>query len=338
MERSVFYYVIFLLMCHFLCSGSIRTQKEVPGHVNVLLGHDQRKQELTASISTVQRDITTPITTIPNLVPTTPTISTSPFLNPNSNPDTVSPASTIPFSTPTTVNSPMFSGASWCIASPTASQTTLQVALDYACGFGGADCSAIQPGGSCYNPNSIRNHASYAFNKYYQKNPVPNSCNFGGTAVIISTNPSTGACQYPSTSTSTSVLNTTNSNGANVFGSVPVPTNPSPSSAAAPDTLNSFADICGTGPLLIVFVAIVIIEIDLLEFGKFPHLLQLQLQLHAYAESRKRINSTNVPCHPPTTGVRVTFFSHYTTQPTTLPSHAITCTALPPRNMSLTTF
>ncbi|WVY89696.1 hypothetical protein V8G54_035210, partial [Vigna mungo] len=165
------------------------TVKEVPGHVNVL-GHDQGKQEFTVSISTVQRDITTPIPTIPNLIPTTPTISTSPFLNPNSNPDTVSPPSTFPFTTPTTVNSPLSSGASWCIASPTASQTTLQVALDYACGYGGADCSAIQPGGSCYNPNSIRDHASYAFNKYYQKNPVPNSCNFGGTAVIISTNPS----------------------------------------------------------------------------------------------------------------------------------------------------
>ncbi|KAG4954476.1 hypothetical protein JHK87_040070 [Glycine soja] len=34
-------------------------------------------------------------------------------------------------------------GASWCIASPAASQTTLQVALDYACGFGGADCSVF---------------------------------------------------------------------------------------------------------------------------------------------------------------------------------------------------
>ncbi|CAJ1971344.1 unnamed protein product [Sphenostylis stenocarpa] len=287
MERSAFYCAIFLLVCQFLCSGSSRTVKEVPGHVNVL-GHDQRKQEFTASISTVQRDITTPIPTIPNLVPTTPTISTSPFLNPNSDPDTVSPASTLPFTTPTTVNSPMSSGASWCIASPTASQTTLQVALDYACGYGGADCSAIQSGGSCYNPNSIRDHASYAFNKYYQKNPVPNSCNFGGTAVIISTNPSTGACQYPSTSTSTSVLNTTNSSGANVFGSVPVPTNPSPS-AAAPDTLNSVADICGIGPLLIVFVvycfaAIIIIEIDLEDqFGKFPH-----LELHADKEEDKQ--------------------------------------------------
>ena len=95
------------------------------------------------------------------------------------------------------MNSPVSSGASWCISSPSASQTALQVALDYACGYGGADCAPIQPGGSCYKPNSVRDHASYAFNNYYQKNPVPNSCNFGGTAVITSTNPSKGSsCLY----------------------------------------------------------------------------------------------------------------------------------------------
>ncbi|KAL2956718.1 hypothetical protein AAZX31_18G102000 [Glycine max] len=232
MERSLNYYVLLLVLGHCLCSGSSRTQKEAPVHMNVLRHNEEKQLKFTASKSTTQRDITTPITTIPNLVPIT---STNPILNPNSNPDTVSPASTLPITTPTMPNnSPVSSsGASWCTASPTASQRALQVALDYACGYGGTDCSAIQPGGSCYFPNSVRDHASYAFNKYYQKNPVLNSCNFGGAAVITSTNPSTGACQYASTSISSSVLNTTNTSGANVFGSVPVPKNPSASAAAA---------------------------------------------------------------------------------------------------------
>ncbi|AET00404.1 putative X8 domain-containing protein [Medicago truncatula] len=237
MKRSVYHYAIFLLLIQILCSGSSRTEKEAQREVNVLKRHEVKQEFITHTISTVQKDITTPITTIPTI--TTP----DPFLNPNSNPDTVSPTSTLPYTNPTTVNSfPISSGSSWCVASPSASQIGLQVALDYACGYGGTDCSAIQPGGSCYNPNSIHDLASYAFNKYYHKNPVPNSCNFGGTAVITSTNPSTGTCQYPSTSTSSSILNTTNSSGANVFGSVPVPTNPSPS--AAPGTFNSFADFC----------------------------------------------------------------------------------------------
>jgi hypothetical protein len=102
-----------------------------------------------------------------------------------------------PFANPAaTTSSPLSSGASWCVASRSASQTTLQVALDYACGYGGADCSPIQPGGSCYNPNTIRDHASYAFNVYYQKNPVPNSCNFEATAVTTSTDPSKLSFHY----------------------------------------------------------------------------------------------------------------------------------------------
>jgi len=48
----------------------------------------------------------------------------------------------------------------------------------------------IQPGASCYFPNSIENHASYAFNSYFQRNPVPSSCDFGGSATLVNTDPS----------------------------------------------------------------------------------------------------------------------------------------------------
>ncbi|XP_074272406.1 major pollen allergen Ole e 10-like [Silene latifolia] len=150
------------------------------------------------STATVQRDITTPLTTSPTL---------------NSNPIPEKPETWDPFTTPTPS-----SGTSWCIASETAGQAALQTALDYACGKGGADCTAIQPGGRCYNPSSLYDHASYAFNDYYQKNPIPNSCNFGGTAVITTIDPSSRACEYPPTSISSSVLDTANQNGSTVFG------------------------------------------------------------------------------------------------------------------------
>jgi hypothetical protein len=75
------------------------------------------------------------------------------------------------------------------VASQSANPTALQVALDYACGYG-ADCSPIQQGGSCFNPDTVHDHASYAFNSYYQKNPAPTSCDFGGTATITNTDPS----------------------------------------------------------------------------------------------------------------------------------------------------
>ncbi|KAK9153240.1 hypothetical protein Sjap_000720 [Stephania japonica] len=172
------------------------------------------------SSQTTERDVTTPITTVPIINPINPMnpTTTSPAVNPLATPSI--PTITNPISGPNT-QSPVSSGGSWCVASQSASQPALQVALDYACGYGHADCSAIQAGGSCYNPNTVHDHASFAFNSYYQKNPTPTSCNFGGTAIISNTDPSSGSCQYASTSTSSSVLNTTNPTGATVFGSEP---------------------------------------------------------------------------------------------------------------------
>ncbi|KAK7399723.1 hypothetical protein VNO78_10912 [Psophocarpus tetragonolobus] len=123
--------------------------------------------------------------------PQTPDTSGQNPTTPNTNPTT---PTTTPTPTPTTTSS----GGQWCVASQGASETALQVALDYACGYGGADCSAIQPGANCYNPNTVRDHASYAFNDYYQKNPAPTSCVFGGTATLTSNDPSNGNCKYAS--------------------------------------------------------------------------------------------------------------------------------------------
>ncbi|XP_010538222.1 PREDICTED: PLASMODESMATA CALLOSE-BINDING PROTEIN 4-like [Tarenaya hassleriana] len=95
-------------------------------------------------------------------------------------------------------------GGQWCIASPSASPKALQVALDYACGYGGADCGLIQQGASCSEPNTVHDHASYAFNDYYQKHPGSESCVFGGTAQLTSTDPSKGNCHFPASSGATS--------------------------------------------------------------------------------------------------------------------------------------
>lgn len=79
----------------------------------------------------------------------------------------------------------------WCVAKPSVPSDQLQEALDYACGEGGADCEAIGPSGSCYNPDSVVAHSSYAFNSYWQKNKKNGgTCGFGGTAMLISSDPS----------------------------------------------------------------------------------------------------------------------------------------------------
>ncbi|XP_027330127.1 glucan endo-1,3-beta-glucosidase 12-like [Abrus precatorius] len=89
-------------------------------------------------------------------------------------------------------------GNTWCVANPYADKVKLQAALDFACGEGGADCRPIQPGATCYNPNTVEAHASFAFNSYYQKKArAGGSCYFGGTSYVVTQAPRYGSCEFP---------------------------------------------------------------------------------------------------------------------------------------------
>ncbi|KAF5738299.1 hypothetical protein HS088_TW13G01195 [Tripterygium wilfordii] len=220
MGSRVIQHFAFFLLYLVLSSGSIVAEKPPPEAVqeNELVGSRENQIFFSSSVSTTQLDtspgtipVVNPTTpgTYPGVNPTPPTpIITGPSITPPS-PTTMTPPTTTPPSpttmTPPTTTTPASSGGSWCIASPNASPTALQVALDYACGYGGADCSAVQQGASCYDPNTLRDHASYAFNDYYQKHPGSTSCVFGGTAQLTNTDPSSGNCHYSSSSTTSSI-------------------------------------------------------------------------------------------------------------------------------------
>ncbi|XP_011097840.1 glucan endo-1,3-beta-glucosidase 13 [Sesamum indicum] len=89
-------------------------------------------------------------------------------------------------------------GQTWCVANAGAGEEKLQQALDYACGEGGADCGAIQPGATCYDPNTVEAHASYAFNSYYQRNARGSgTCDFAGAAYVVTQSPKFGSCEFP---------------------------------------------------------------------------------------------------------------------------------------------
>ncbi|XP_004308857.1 PREDICTED: glucan endo-1,3-beta-glucosidase-like [Fragaria vesca subsp. vesca] len=82
----------------------------------------------------------------------------------------------------------------WCVAKPHSDTDTLDKHLDWLCGM--VECQAIKPGGACYD-ESIRAQASFAMNSYYQtKGRNDNNCDFSGTAVITTVDPSHGPCHY----------------------------------------------------------------------------------------------------------------------------------------------
>ncbi|KAG8369025.1 hypothetical protein BUALT_Bualt15G0107300 [Buddleja alternifolia] len=243
---------LFLVSIFIVCStGTFSShvknlkQRELPKEVVIkTIEHDSFPMTNYPTTSTLPPDTPNPqIITVPSTSPPTPTTlpPTTPLTNPT-NPVTTpttntpqgppltnpaTPTGGVPVTTPvmpppaTPTNTPTGQGQSWCVAKSGAPEASLQAALDYSCGIGRVDCSAIQQGASCYNPNTLQNHASYAFNTYYQRNPVQTSCDFGGSATVTNVNPSSGSCIFSTSSSSTSPT-TTNPTTSSSSGATPI--------------------------------------------------------------------------------------------------------------------
>ncbi|KAL7158140.1 hypothetical protein ABFS83_02G121900 [Erythranthe nasuta] len=89
----------------------------------------------------------------------------------------------------------------FCIAKQGADESGLRDGINWACGPGRANCGPVQEGRACYMPDTLQNHASFAYNDYYQKmRGAGGTCDFGGTAVITSVDPSYGSCRFTGSS------------------------------------------------------------------------------------------------------------------------------------------
>lgn len=148
----------------------------------------------------------------PEFVPS-PTIPSPPFYEPSPPGFVPNPPSTVPSPIGFGPTPPMFlppivypppigrpprngprNIAVWCVAKPSVPDPIIQEAMNYACGSG-ADCDSIQPSGSCFEPNTLFAHASYAFNSYWQRTKVAGgTCEFGGTAMLVTVDPSKNLC------------------------------------------------------------------------------------------------------------------------------------------------
>ncbi|WMV27967.1 hypothetical protein MTR67_021352 [Solanum verrucosum] len=88
------------------------------------------------------------------------------------------------------------SGANYCVCKDGVGDVVLQHNIDFACG-NGADCTGILQNGPCYNPNTIKDHCSYAVNSYYQRKASTGAtCDFTGSATLVPSLPasSSSAC------------------------------------------------------------------------------------------------------------------------------------------------
>ncbi|KAG9151936.1 hypothetical protein Leryth_002206 [Lithospermum erythrorhizon] len=126
------------------------------------------------------------------------------------------------------------SNAAFCVCKDGVSEAQLQKTIDYACS-NGADCTSIAQNGACYNPNTVKDHCSWAVNSYYQKKgQAALSCDFSGTATVTSSSPSqSSSCVYPS--------------GPGNGGSVGTPTTGTPPSTGGSGSGTGTSTGSGTG-------------------------------------------------------------------------------------------
>ena len=91
---------------------------------------------------------------------------------------------------PQPANSSELAGV-FCVANSSAGAGELKAGIDWACGVGQANCSAIQPGQPCYDVEDIAAVASFAYNDYYHRmQATGGTFSFGGTAFLTTADPS----------------------------------------------------------------------------------------------------------------------------------------------------
>ncbi|WVZ57086.1 hypothetical protein U9M48_007522 [Paspalum notatum var. saurae] len=137
----------------------------------------------------------------------------------------------------------------FCVALQNADPTALQAGLNWACGPGQADCSAIQPGGACYKQNDLPAIASYAYNEYYQEQASTGAtCSFNGTATTTTTDPSSGSCVFAGSSMAGGSNSSAPPVGASPPTSLSPPTGFTPPVGSSPPSSDLTPPAFGTTP------------------------------------------------------------------------------------------
>ncbi|VVB02724.1 unnamed protein product [Arabis nemorensis] len=92
---------------------------------------------------------------------------------------------------------PPSNGGKWCVAKQEATTTQLQANIDWVCSQG-IDCKPISLGGICFDNNNVKTRSTFIMNAYYQsKGNSDSACDFHGSGIVTTNNPSTNTCNVP---------------------------------------------------------------------------------------------------------------------------------------------